>query len=195
MKMNLEMIEILIGKYLDGEITPSEQQILETELNRNPEAEELLRQFQDLHERCSEVLTSELLSQGKTPKEIITLAYQRQSKNPFHKMMNPLGIKYRGTIRFAAGVAAGLIIGLSAHFVLPAATIQTGPVPPNEFVRETARPENPVQEMTRQRLSDQTGDVVRNVDWYNFTDKQGNQWLIEGLRENNAQPAVYDGRI
>ncbi|PLX05419.1 MAG: hypothetical protein C0594_07435, partial [Marinilabiliales bacterium] len=28
--------EILIGKYLDGEITPSEQQILETELNKDP---------------------------------------------------------------------------------------------------------------------------------------------------------------
>ena len=195
MKMNLEMLEILIGKYLDGEITPSEQQILEAELNRNPEAEELLRQFQDLHERSSEVLTSELLSRGKLPEEVISIAYQRQSKNPFHRIIHPLGIKYRGTIRFAAGVAAGLIIGLAAHFVLPTATNQTGLVPPSEFVRDTSSPENPVQEMTPQNTLNRTGDVVRNVDWYNYTDKQGNQWLIEGLRENNAQPAVYDGRI
>lgn len=195
MKMNLEMLEILIGKYLDGEITPSEQQILEAELNRNPEAEELLRQFQDLHERSSEVLASELLSQGKLPEEVITLAYQRQSKNPFHRIIHPLGIKYRGTFRFAAGVAAGLIIGLAAHFVLPAATNQTGSVPPGEFARETTHPDNPAQEMTTQRSPNQAGDVVRNVDWYNFTDKQGNQWLIEGLRENNTQPVIYDGRI
>ena len=28
-------------------------------------------------------------------------------------------------------------------------------------------------------------------DWYNFTDKQGNKWLVEGLREDIVKPAVY----
>jgi len=188
--MNVEMLEILIGKYLDGEITPSEQQILEAELNKDPEAEELLRQFQDLHDRSCEVVASELLGQGKTPEEIFTLAYQRQSKNPFHSI-----IKYRGIIRFAAGVAAGFIIGLTLHFVLPAATIQNSSVPREVFARNTNNQESPSQETSPQQLTGQTGDVVRNVDWYNFTDEQGNQWLIEGLRENIVRPAVYDGRI
>ena len=49
MNMNQELLEILIGKYLDGEITPSEQHILEDQLNADPQAEELLRQFQNLH--------------------------------------------------------------------------------------------------------------------------------------------------
>ena len=189
--MNLEMLEILIGKYLDGEITPSEQQILETELNKDPEAEELLRQFQDLHERSCEVLASELLGKGKTPEEIFAQAYRRQSKNPFQRIM-----KYRGIIRFAAGVAAGLIIGLSMHFVLPAATTsQNMPAPPNAVARTTDNGETPERQGLPPRPTDPTGDVVRNVDWYNFTDEHGNQWLIEGLRENIVRPAVYDGRI
>ncbi len=39
--------------------------------------------------------------------------------------------------------------------------------------------------------ADPAGDVVLNVDWYNFTDKQGNKWLVEGLRENMVKPAAY----
>ena len=189
--MNLEMLEILIGKYLDGEITPSEQQILETELNKDPEAEELLRQFQDLHERSCEVVASELLGQGKTPEEIFAKAYRRQSKNPFQRIL-----KYRGMIRFATGVAAGLIIGLGTHFVLPAATTsQNMPAPPNPVARITDNGETPGRQGLPPRPTDPTGDVVRNVDWYSLTDEQGNQWLIEGLRENIVRPAVYDGRI
>ena len=41
MKMTEEIFELLIGKYLDGEITPSEERLLEAELERNPKAAEL----------------------------------------------------------------------------------------------------------------------------------------------------------
>ena len=94
--MNQEMLEILIGKYLDSEITPSEQQILEAELDKDPQAEELLRQFQDLHERSCEVVASELLGQGKTAEEVFTRAWKQHTKNPFRKI-----VKYGGFIRFA----------------------------------------------------------------------------------------------
>ena len=82
MSMTEEILEVLIGKYLDGEITPSEQRMLEAELNRNPGAEELLRQFQDLNERSSEVVTSELLARGEHPEEIFERAWQQHSKKP-----------------------------------------------------------------------------------------------------------------
>jgi hypothetical protein len=191
MNMNQEMLEILIGKYLDGEITPSEQQILETQLNKDPQSEMLLRQFQDLHERSSEVVTSELLGQGKTPEEIFALAYQRQSKNPFTKIT-----AYRGHIRFVTGVAAGLIIGLALHFVLPNA-----PITQNESNNQYATASNtnnqadPQTQRLPQYLTNSAANVTRNVDWYNFTDKNGNQWLVEGLSENKVRPAVYDGQI
>jgi len=191
MNMNQEMLEILIGKYLDGEITPSEQQILEAQLNKDPHSEMLLRQFQDLHERSSEVVASELLGQGKTPEEIVELAYQRQSKNPFSKIT-----AYRGYIRFVTGVAAGLILGLALHFVLP--TVST--IPNESNTQYASAPNTDNQPNFRERRlpqfpTDSTRNVVRNVDWYNFTDENGNQWLVEGLRENIVRPAVYDGQI
>jgi len=45
MNMTQEMLEILIGKYLDGEITPTEQSMLEAELDSDAQAKELLRQM------------------------------------------------------------------------------------------------------------------------------------------------------
>jgi hypothetical protein len=189
--MNQEMLEILIGKYLDGEITPSEQQILETQLNKDPHSEMLLRQFQDLHERSSEVVASELLGQGKTPEEIVNLAYQRQSKNPFTKIA-----AYRGYIRFVSGVAAGLIMGFALHFVLPGT-----PTIPNETNTQFASSQNANNQpnlggrRSPRFPTDNTRNVVRNVDWYNFTDENGKQWLVEGLRENIVRPAVFNGQI
>ncbi len=33
--------------------------------------------------------------------------------------------------------------------------------------------------------------IQRVVDWYVYTDRDGNQWLIEGAREGMVKPAVY----
>lgn len=199
MNMNQELLEILIGKYLDGEITPSEQHILEDQLNADPQAEELLRQFQNLHERCGEVVTSELLGQGKTPDEILTKAYQQQSRSPLrHLTSNPLRriVKIGGYMRFAAGVAAGLIIGLALHFVLLSnQTLQIERTPSSTVAQNTNNNINPdIQRASLLQTRNAPG-ISRNVDWYNFTDEKGNQWLVEGYRENTVRPAVYDGRI
>jgi anti-sigma factor RsiW len=199
MNMNQEMLEILIGKYLDGEITPSEQQILEAQLDRDPQAEELLRQFQSLHERCSEVVTSELLGRGKTPEEILTKAYQKHSKStPEQQVPNSLRriVKIGGYMRFATGVAAGLLIGLALHFVLLSnQTSQIEPTPSNIVAQNTSDGTSPDLQRASQLPVRDAGGVIRNVDWYNFTDEHGNQWLVEGLRENIVRPAVYDGQI
>jgi hypothetical protein len=40
--------------------------------------------------------------------------------------------------------------------------------------------------------SDTEENVIRNVDWYSFTDESGDQWLVEGLRESIVRPAVYE---
>ena len=190
MSMTEEILEVLIGKYLDGEITPSEQRMLEAELDRNPGAEELLRQFQDLNERSAEVVTSELLSSGKSPEEIFERAWQH-SKKPSHRI-----IRTSGWTRFAAGIAAGFIIGFVLHFALPANT-----VPPSEPTQSEEYVQNNNEEMPGELpnfptvLNGQNGEVIRNVDLYNFADAQGNQWLVEGLNENVVRPAVYYGGI
>ena len=186
MSMTEEMLEVLIGKYLDGEITPSEQRILEAELDRNPGAEELLRQFQDLNERSAEVVTTELLGQGISPEEIFEKAW-RHSKKPSRRI-----IRLSGWTRFAAGIAAGFIIGYVLHFALLYKTTSPIQIPEPVPVAKGNDTEAPGELPDFPALlSGQNGDVIRNVDLYNFTDDKGNQWLVEGLNENVVRPAAY----
>ena len=191
MNMTQEMLEILIGKYLDGEITPSEQQILQTELDRDSRAKDLLEQLQDLHERSCEAVASEITGGGEEAGEIFERAWQRRSVNPLRRVL-----KMDGRMRFAGGLAAGLIIGLMLNFVLPLVSTTQGPDVPGNMVAK-----NPGNQMDAERLTypqpviDPVGSSLRNVDWYSFTDNQGNQWLIEGLRENTVTPAVYYGDL
>jgi len=191
MNMTQEMLEILIGKYLDGEITPSEQQILQKRLDNNPHAKELLEQFQALNERSCEAVASEIIGRGKEAEEIFEQAWQRQAANPFHRIL-----KMDGRLRFAVGMTAGLAIGLMLHFVLPfASTPQRPPVPTDMLAQNTDNQIDAGQFPLPESLTNPAENTLRNVDWYSFTDNQGNQWLIEGLRENNVRPAAYYGDL
>lgn len=191
MNMTQETLEILIGKYLDGEITPSEQQILQTELDSDLHAKELLEQLQALNERSCEVVTTEIIGRGKEAEKIFEQAWQRQAANPLRRIL-----KMDGRLRFAVGLAAGLAIGLILHFVLPfVSTPQSPPVPVNILAQNTDNQMDAEQLINPQILTDPAGNSLRNVDWYIFTDKQGNQWLIEGLREDTVKPAAYYGDL
>jgi hypothetical protein len=191
MNMAQETLEILIGKYLDGEITPSEQQILQTELDSDPHAKELLEQLQALNERSCEVIAAQIIGRGKEAEEIFEQAWQRQAANPLRRIL-----KMDGRLRFAAGLAAGLVIGLLLHFVMPLASTPKSPeVPANMLAQSTDNQPISEQFTYPQAPADSTGDSLHNVDWYSFTDKQGNQWLIEGLREDTVMPAAYYGDL
>lgn len=183
MDMTDEMLEIMMGKSLDGEITPSEQRLLEAELDKNPQAKELLEQLQQMHELCGETLASELLGRGQTPDEIFEQAWRQHSKQPRRSM-----VRMRGQVRFAVGLAAGFAIGLALHFVLPVISPRGAEPPGPEVVART--PENDVK-VDQPALPEFAGDAIRNVDWYNFTDERGNKWIVEGLREDIVRPAVY----
>jgi hypothetical protein len=190
MNMTQETLEILIGKYLDGEITPSEQKILQTELENHPQAKELLQQLQDLHERSYEAVASEIIGRGKEAGEIFERAWQRQSANPIRRIL-----KLDGRLRFAAGLAAGLAIGLFLHFVLPFISRPQSPDAPANIVAQNQGNQMDAELTFPQPLMDPAGNAIHNVDWYSFTDNQGNQWLVEGLRENIVKPAAYYGDL
>jgi len=190
-----DILEILIGKYLDGEISPTEQRLLDEALQRNSQAKELFEYFQDLHKLTQESISSEILSRGKDAEEIFERACQ-QTRHPLRR------IAYvRGWPRFAAGLAAGLLIGLVLHFALSAQLAHTsGEAPPSLIAQEIRLGEpdagavigTPYGEPDSRLLVPETGEnVIRNVDWYSFTDKNGNQWLIEGFRENIDRSAAY----
>lgn len=191
MNMTQEMLEILIGKYLDGEITPSEQQILQKRLDSDSHARELLEQFQALNERSCEVITTQIIGHGKEAEEIFEQAWQQRAANPFYRIL-----KMDGRLRFAVGLAAGLVIGLILHSVLPfVSTPQSPPAPANMLAHNTDNPLDTEQFAAPEPMTGPTENTLRNVDWYSFTDNQGNQWLIEGLRENNVTPAAYYGEL
>ena len=124
--MTDEMLEMLIGKHIDGEITPAEQRMLKAALERDSGARELFEQLRDLHKSTRQVVAAEIGKREKTAEEIFERAWQRQTGRPARRL-----IELGGYWRFAAGLAAGLIIGLALHFVLMRdSATQDKPEPP-----------------------------------------------------------------
>ena len=186
MNMTEDMLEMLIGRYIDGEITPSEQGMLDATLENDARARELLEQLEELHQSSAAVVASEVLERGNSAELIIERAWAK-SRMPLRRT-----ILKSGYLRFAAGVAAGLLIGLALHFALsngPAATrSESGPDIVATDIGDQIGMEKPGLPFVGK-------DVIRNVDYYGFTDRDGGQWLIEGLRENMVRPAVYYGDL
>ena len=182
MNITQQTLEILIGKYLDGEITPSEQDLLDAALEEDSQARELLEQLQQLNQNTRQVLASEVLESGNQADEIFEQAWH-QTKHSSRRL-----IKIGGFLRFAAGMAAGLIIGLTLHFtILADSTPQNGLMSPDPIKIAD------IQSLSRLVFpSEKEENVIRNVDWYSFTDESGDQWLVEGLRESIVKPAVYE---
>ena len=87
-------------------------------------------------------------------------------------------------------------MGLLLSFMLPTiAPRQVDPASQNLVAQDSSDQAEPEEADFPTLMTDQDGNVFRNVDWYNFTDKEGNQWLIEGLRENIVRPASYSGDL
>ena len=105
--MNEQMLEVLIGKYLDGEITPSEDRILHAELERDDQARELLEQLRDLYAQASVAIASEIVDAGSDPADVFETAW-RQARGGVSLSRIPAS----GYMRFAVGLAAGLVIWL-----------------------------------------------------------------------------------
>jgi anti-sigma factor RsiW len=182
MNITQQTLEILIGKYLDGEITPAEKDLLDAALQEDSQARELLEQLQQLNQNSRQVIASEMLESGKQADEIFEQAWQ-QAKHSKQRV-----VKIGSFLRFAAGVAAGLIIGLTLHF-----TILANSTPQGSFMSPDSPQLADVQSPSDLIFPAETEEnVFRNVDWYSFTDESGDQWLIEGLRESIVRPAVYE---
>jgi anti-sigma factor RsiW len=184
-----ERLEILIGKFIDGEISPAERRVLEDELSRNRRGRALLEQLQALRDSSREVVASEILGQGGESEDIFERAWQRHERTRWHRIVK---VRADGHLRFAVGLAAGFLLGLVLHFVL----VWTGAGPDEPAGRPpVARDINPEPEPTLATTRDSLRPVIRNVDWYGFTDDAGNQWLVEGVREGMIRPAAYHGDV
>ncbi len=186
-----DRLEILIGKFLDGEITPAEQQWLDEELQRNDQARELLGQMKVLHECGRKAVRAEVLDRGKRPEEILERIWQRCEAVPRRRLA-----KADGHLRFAAGVAAGFLLGLILHFVLVTNHTDTTMPPDQPSVAvEAGAPEAASPRDVQIVPVGYPRPVMRSLDWYSFTDQNGQQWLVEGVREGIVQPAVHRGDL
>ncbi|MHC5074058.1 MAG: hypothetical protein ACYTFE_04445 [Planctomycetota bacterium] len=185
--MEPETLEILIGKFLEGEITDKEQEILDEEVEHNFEARELIKQLQELDKHSREAVSSELLENGKEASEIFEQAWQRR-RHPVFRFLTPAS----GWLRFAAGLAAGLLIGIGLHFVLSSQTASPSALQGQATAVQVPQAPSGVQASSIVGSSKaSTKTVNRNVDWFSFTDKNGDKWIVEGLRKDVVRPASY----
>ena len=192
--MNQEMLEILIGKYLDSEITPAEQRLLDAELIGNSESRRLLQQYQQLRELTCEAFTAGIVEAGRSAQEVFETACAGGGAKGINRTGRSLG-----WLRFAAGLAAGVMIGWGAYFILsdssPSNTSNMPRHPPAVIAEQNENKLNVDFPRIEPQRTPSRLRVVRNVDWYNFTDESGDEWLVEGYRENTVSPVVYHGDL
>jgi len=183
-----DRLEILIGKLVDGEISPPERKLLERELETNSQARELLEQLRSLRQQSCQAVAAEV-SGGASADEVFERAWQQNSKSTYRRIL-----QFDGRMRFAIGLAAGLILGLGLHFAAvwgSKAPVQ-GPV-----AREVATAPAPVERGSGgvQRVNvGGSHPVTGEVDWYVYTSPSGEQYLVEGVREGLVKTADYRGK-
>ncbi|MHC4154473.1 MAG: anti-sigma factor family protein [Planctomycetota bacterium] len=186
--MKRETLEILIGKYLDGQISDAEQHTLQEVLDSNSNTRELFEQLQDLHRRAREAIACEVAERGKPADDIFRQASQQHAKRSHSTRLKP-----SGRWRFATGLAAGLVLGLALHLFL---TLNSSPRPGNTKPEPIAQTADNYIDVYSQPLSvpltKDAQKTIRNLDWYRFTDKDGVRWLVQGVRENRVSAAVYE---
>jgi anti-sigma factor RsiW len=213
MSDTLDRLEILIGKFLDGELAPQERSLLETELQRDGHAKELFEQMRLLHECSCGVVTHEVLGRGADPAEIFERAWQQNKKSFWRRIAQGglqrqgwrWGARTGGYVRFAVGIAAGLLLGLFLPSVplLNSQTPSAKPSPPLVAVDVPSGGNGQIEMGSPVRSNGFGASVVpvhspanprqvtRKVNWYIYTDRNGNQWLIEGTEEGMVKPAVH----
>ena len=101
------MLEILIGKFLDAEISPAEKQMLDSALERDPQAKELFNQLKELDELNQQAIASDVIEKGRSAEDIFEDAWHERKR-----IRLPYMIKAMASRKFAAGIAAGLLLGI-----------------------------------------------------------------------------------
>jgi hypothetical protein len=189
--VNEEMLEILIGKYLDSEITPAEQKLLDTELQSNLKAKQLLQQWQQLHEQTEQVLTAEVLENGQSPGSIFQRAVTVHNRNRWKRQFRPAR-----WLPMAGSLAAGLLIGIGLFSLMTNdPIIQNNSNFTNGNI-ETAKvgtkeDQNPEPDDTKPSLKLVEMIPDRPVEYYLYTDPGGSRYVVETPTDNHVNLATH----
>ena len=204
--MNPELTEILIGKFIDSEITPAEQRLLDAELASNPESQQLLAALQELHERTRQALNQEIVDTGAAADTILERAWQKRGSDW------PRRITRARWCRVAATLAAGFVLGAAVlHLAMQSLGHGDSPISADQEQTPSAVG-NPLPSdehaQVASRMKDDNGEEQaspwvlrpvrprgfgRELDWYSYTDPNGTKWLIEGYRDNAVRRANFEG--
>lgn len=101
------MLEILIGKFLDAEISPAEKQMLDAALERDQQAKDLFNQLKELDTLNQQAVTSEVIEKGRSAEDIFEDAWHERKRIRLPYMITAMASR-----KFAAGIAAGLLLGI-----------------------------------------------------------------------------------
>jgi hypothetical protein len=202
--MNDQMLELLIGKYLDSEITPAEQRLLDDHLSKDPAARQLLQEYSQLHDNTRQVLQSQVLDQGASAGEIISDALAERGGRRY-----VLKISARRYLQVATGLAAGLLLGFLIYGVWISGSstsretsdINPGPALVNNNLRVENSNKQPVNNNPDSpRKIVELNPLPQNklsqgVDYFNYMDSSGTQYIVEAYRDNDLQAASYNGGL
>jgi anti-sigma factor RsiW len=183
-------LEVLINRYLDGEISAREMEDLRSLVDGDDDARELFAQMQSLHHACQEAVQTRVLQPGRPVEDLIASAWEGQGSGQWAGRVKKVVFS-----QFAYGLAAGLLVAVSVHLVL--ASLQpAGTSLPGSAGQRVAMPTNtdrPGGVSTASADEPAQEDGLPQVNLYYYTDSQGTRWVIEGLSEERVR-TVADQR-
>jgi anti-sigma factor RsiW len=189
MSLTEDKLEILIGKYLDGQATPIEQHLMEKEMNQNPRAKEMCEHWGALNAWGRELVVDKIVGQGAGPEEIFEQAWRR-SRGMFWLRL----ARSRRHMRFAVGVAAGFLLGVVLHYTLVWTNGATGGTDsPRIVARDSSVQPGGGQKVLSPEVLAASQSESRNVNSYTFVDSAGNRYWLQGVQEKKVRPAAYYG--
>lgn len=190
--MNEQLLETLIGKFLDSEITPAEQQMLDEQLKTNPRAVEMLEQLENLKVQAQQALTIEITESGE-PAEAV---FERALKN-YHARQKKRQTHLIQWVRVAANIAAVLTIAIAAYYLV--GHKKASPTA-EETVQEAIadKPGGGPELQTAPKIIElaRPSSPENQIDWWRYTDRNGTEWILETYKnQNNTESAVYSGEL
>jgi len=186
--MNNDMIETLISKFIDSEITPAEQRLLDAELMSNPNARELLTRLQQLRVQTCQLLDEQLTGRGASAESLFQKACEQ--------IDSPRQGQRFGLSRFAKlaiSLAACLLVALTVWAIVSNQTPNDPTQQPEKIMTakdDTATPESLEPRFKPRWVREITPTQrQRYMDWYIYTDPSGSQYLIESYRDHGVTTA------
>lgn len=190
--MNEEMRDILISKFIDSEITPAEQRLLDEELASNPESRQLLNDLQQIDDQAGQLIQDTLQLSTASPESHFQKACQKIPPSQSDRRR----IGWRITT-WAASLAACLAIAWTVWIMM--ADQKTPPAnsePTNPVVAQLDEPG--IQPAVEPRFKPRwIRDITPNhraydIDWYTYTDQSGSEYLVEMYRDKNVTTASHN---